>query len=201
MARPYRLRQRARKQEETRQRIVDAVVALHEEVGPANTTISGIAERAGVQRLTVYRHFPDEQSLIFACGAQWMSDNPPPDPEHWSVISDPKERLRTALRDLYQYYSRTEQMISNILRDLEKVPALVEASRAFRELLDTYRRVLVEGWITDPHKSSLVDAALAHALWFETWRSLIHVQQMSNDQAVELMTRMVISLSRSQSTE
>jgi AcrR family transcriptional regulator len=198
MARTYQLKQRARKQEETRRRIVDAVVALHQEVGPANTTISGIAERAGVQRLTVYRHFPDEQSLIFACGTQWMTDNPPPDPEHWVEIVDPGERLRTGLTELYAYYSQTEGMNSNILRDLEKIPALAEASGTFQQTLVAYRRILIEGWPADPECRPWLDAAISHALWFETWRSLVRYQQLNPADAVELMVLIVQATVRTQ---
>jgi AcrR family transcriptional regulator len=201
VARTYRLKQRASKQEETRQRIVDAVVALHEEVGPANTTVSGIAERAGVQRLTVYRHFPNEESLIFACGAQWMSDNPPPDPEGWIHITDPETRLRTGLHEVYTYYGQTEPMISNILRDLEKIPALAEASRAFREALEEYRLMLRADWVENSTQDEYLDAAIAHALWFDTWRSLTRLQQLDIRDAVELMVRMVRAAANTEKTE
>jgi AcrR family transcriptional regulator len=193
MPRKYELKARAKKQEETRQRIVDAVVALHEEVGPAQTTIKAIAERAGVQRLTVYRHFPDEPALIQACGAQFLSENPPPDASKWEQIDAPEARLIAGLSDLYSFYSRTERMTSNILRDLPEVPALEDATRTFMEALAWYQAVLTEPWGVNRDQESLLQAAIAHSLQFDTWRSLIRHQGLSEGDAIELMTGMVRS--------
>src|SRR3954468_2933551 len=108
--RKYELKKRAERQAETRRRIVEATVQLHQEVGPAKTTISEVAERAGVQRLTVYNHFPDERALLGACSAHWVEHNPPPDPTEWVAIDDPDERMRTALSELYGFYEATEDM-------------------------------------------------------------------------------------------
>ena len=105
MPRKYELKERAERQAETRRRIVDAVVALHRQIGPARTTISAIAERAGVERLTVYRHFADESSLFAACSAHFATEVPPPDPALWSAIRQPRERLRAALLAFYAYYA------------------------------------------------------------------------------------------------
>ena len=126
MARKYELRERARSQEQTRQRIVHATVGLHGSVGPARTTISAIAERAGVQRLTVYRHFPDERSLYQACGGQWRADHPAPDPALWEAVAEPAERMRLALGQLYAHFRATEDMTANIRRDLPELPVLQE---------------------------------------------------------------------------
>ena len=106
--RKYEQKRRAEQQEETRRRIVEAVVALHREIGPARTTIKAIAERAGVERLTVYRHFADEGALFAACDAHFRAETPPPDPAAWAEITDPAERLRAALLALYGYYRRGE---------------------------------------------------------------------------------------------
>src|SRR5919198_6194087 len=106
--RPYRMKRRAELEEQTRRRITESAVALHEEVGPAQTSISAIAARAGVRRSTVYRHFPDEDVLFAACSSHWRAANPPPDPTAWTVIEDPAERTETALRELYAFYGRTE---------------------------------------------------------------------------------------------
>src|SRR5215216_1744944 len=118
-SRPYRKRARARQEEETRQRIAHAAMELHGSIGPARTTISAVAERAGVQRATVYRHFPDELSLFQACSGHWMELHPLPDLEAWAAIEDPDERLRVALGELYGRYRRTERMTELLLRDEE----------------------------------------------------------------------------------
>jgi AcrR family transcriptional regulator len=191
MARKYELKKRAKKQEETRQRIVDALVELHGEVGPAQTTIKAVAERAGVQRLTVYRHFPDEQSMFQACSAQFEEQNPAPDPTPWLEISDPVERIRQALTELYAYYERAEQMMTNTLRDEPEVPALAEAMQEYYQGLEAYKDILLGGWDVPEDCRRLLGAAIYHALWFETWRSLVRGQQLSREDAVELMVRMV----------
>src|SRR5215207_1299 len=113
MARKYEMKRRARRQEETRRRITEAAVELHQDLGPANTTISALAQRAGVQRLTVYRHFPDERALLCACSAHYKAHNPAPDPQPWSEISDPEDRLRRALLETYAYHRRTEPTMSS----------------------------------------------------------------------------------------
>src|SRR5215213_261550 len=115
--RKYEMKKRAERQRETRRRIVEATVELHRTRGPAHTTISEIAQRAGVNRLTVYNHFPDITDLLKACSRHWTERHPPPDPTPWTQIRDPQERLRTALAELYGFYARTEPMRANVLRD------------------------------------------------------------------------------------
>src|SRR3712207_979644 len=125
-SRPYTLRRRAQAHAETRRRIVEATVDLHATVGPARTTISAIAERAGVERLTVYRRFPDERPLLEACSGHWLAAHPPPDPAAWASLEDPPARLARALDELYAYYDRTEPMLALNLRDRAVVPILDE---------------------------------------------------------------------------
>ena len=139
MTRKYELKQRALSQAETRQRIVDATVDLHRELGPLRTTISAIAERAGVQRLTVYRHFPDDRALFGACGGQWRAAHPLPDPSAWAGVEDPAERLQVALdRDLRLVRS-TEEMTANVLRDIPESPVLQEITAPLRAVLAEVR--------------------------------------------------------------
>lgn len=197
MARKYELKKRAEAQERTRQRIVEAAVALHEELGPARTTISAIAERAGVQRLTVYRHFPDEEAVFRACTGHWYAENPPPDPASWTAVADPEERLRLALGEIYAWYRRNEAMIDKGSRDAEVVPALagVIAERQapyWREV----GRTLAAGWEVADARGALVAAALGHATAFSTWRSLAREQGLEDAQAADLMVGLVSSAAR-----
>src|SRR3954468_19952961 len=115
--RKYEKKRRAELEAETRRRITETAVELHGTLGPARTSISAIAERAGVRRSTVYRHFPDEAALIGACSSHWAAENPVPDMTPWQSIEDPDRRLRTALDELYAYYRRTDQMMDNLHRD------------------------------------------------------------------------------------
>ena len=125
-ARTYELKRRAERQEETRQRIVEAAVELHTTLGPSRTTVKAIAERAGVTRPTVYAHFPDDRSLFLACSGHVRETVPPPDSSAWGSVSDPVERLETALRDLYGYYERLEPLLENVQRDAAVMPVVAE---------------------------------------------------------------------------
>jgi AcrR family transcriptional regulator len=187
MNRKYELRERARRQAETRQRIVEAAVDLHTSIGPARTTISGIAQRAGVERHTVYAHFPDERTLYRACSGHWTSRHPLPGLQTLAEIDDPVRRLRRALSELYAWYESVEADLAVFLRDASVVPASADALRETTVELATFAEAASRGW---PRRKP-VRAAIGHALDFETWRSLVRRQGLSRAQAVAAMTRFV----------
>jgi AcrR family transcriptional regulator len=194
--RPYRMKRRAELEELTRLRITESAVALHEEVGPAHTSISAIAERAGVRRSTVYRHFPDEEALFDACSSHWRAANPPPDPSAWQSIADPEQRTRRALAAVYAFYAGTEAMYTSLLRDEELVPAVRQRVRTFHDYLDAVRASLMAGRGLRGRRGRLVAATLGHALAFPTWRSLTRDEGLRNDDAVDLMCRLVCAADR-----
>ncbi len=189
--RPYRKQRRAELEAQTRLRITQSTVELHGTVGPARTTVSAIAEHAGVRRSTVYRHFPDEASLLEACSAHWMEANPLPDIEEWATTADPDERLRTALRHMYARYRRTERMMDNLLRDEQLSPVVQQTFGGFRGFLAAIQETLMRGRRSRGATRGRVEAAVGHALAFPTWRSLVREQGLDDEQAVELMCRMV----------
>jgi AcrR family transcriptional regulator len=195
MTRKYDMKRRAKRQEETRQRIVEATVELHQSVGMARTTISAVAEKAGVQRLTVYRHFPNERALFSACTGHWSAANPPPDPASWTQIAAPEERLRSALAGVYAYYRHTEPMIANVVRDAEVHPLTREMAEPFFQLFERMRYVLATGWGLEDEQRALLLAVLGHALDFQTWRSLTRQQALSDEQAIQVMVATITCLS------
>src|SRR5687767_13662718 len=174
--RKYEQKRRAEQQARTRRRIVKAMVALHHEVGPARTTISAIAERAGVERLTVYRHFADERAMFEACSAHFTRDVPWPDPAGWAGLAEPAERLRAALLAFYDYYRRGEDMFAHVYRDAPRLPALAAVLSPWEEFVGAVRDRLLEGWETRAPARARLGAAVAHALRFETWQSLAQVE-------------------------
>jgi len=190
------MKRRAELEEQTRRRITESAVALHEEVGPARTSISAIAERAGVRRSTVYRHFRDEDALFAACSSHWRSANPPPDPRAWSSIEDPAERTRAALREVYAFYAGTEAMYVSLLRDEPLVPAVQRRLRDFYGYLGAVGEDLAAGRGLRGRRALYARAAIGHALAFPTWRSLTREHGLGNDDAVELMCRLVEDAAR-----
>src|SRR5919205_1449518 len=189
--RKYELKARAAAQEETRRRITEATVGLHLEVGPAKTTISEVAKRAGVQRLTVYNNFPDEASLLGACSAHWVAQHPPPDPSAWQSIREPVRRARAALTALYGYYRETETMSANVLRDAKTMPALAAILEQTRgAFIDAIRDDLASAWERGGAPNAPLRAALDLALRFETWQALAREHGMTDDAAAELAIAM-----------
>jgi AcrR family transcriptional regulator len=188
MTRTYTKTKRAEQQSETHQRIVEATVQLHTEVGPLRTTISMIAERAGVQRHTVYAHFPDDRSLQMACSGHVMSNDPLPSPQDWQGVNDPSVKLRKALGALYQWYARNAQLMANVVRDAEVLPITREvtelrAGPAIQAISDS-----VSGGLGAKGK-----AALVLAMSFHTWRTLIEEAGIDQSEAVDLMASTIVS--------
>lgn len=192
--RKYEMKQRAEHQRQTRRRIVEATIELHRIRGPAHTTVKEIAERAGVNRLTVYNNFPDIADLLQACSRRWTERHPPPDPTPWAEIRDPRERLRTALEELYEYYARTEPMTANILRDAQTMPALAALlDSTLAPYLGAIRDLLAESWEVRGEGKRRLLATLKLAIDFHTWRTLERGSDLSRDEAVELMLEVVRS--------
>jgi AcrR family transcriptional regulator len=157
---------------ETRRRITEAAIDLHGTLGPSRTTLSAVAERAGVERRTLYRHFPTEADLFAACSADYFDAHPWPDLDSWSAIRDPQERLVRALDDLYAYYERTEPMFTNVLRDVDVLDFARDAMAPLDVYLDDATEILVSGRGARGRKRELLKGALRHALSFSTWHSL-----------------------------
>jgi AcrR family transcriptional regulator len=169
--REYRMRARAAQVDETRQRIVEAAVRLHGTVGPAATTVVALAEEAGVTRLTVYRHFPDDLELFKACSQHWLEAQALPDIAAWENERDPEQRLRVGLSDLYRFYSDGESMLTNIRRDRDALPAAIRERNDATEV--AYRDVLLKPFSARGARRVRLLGVLGHAVSFNTWRSLV----------------------------
>jgi AcrR family transcriptional regulator len=185
------MRKRADGIAETRQRIVEAAVRLHGTIGPAATTISGLAEEAGVTRVTVYRHFPNESALFSACSQHWASAQVLPDPRAWSHLGDPEHRLVTGLTDLYRFYRDAEPMLTNVRRDRAALPTEVQQRTKATDAL--YADTLLRAFSALGTPRRRLRAVLSHAVSFWTWRSLCLDHGLSDREAIEAMTRLVLS--------
>jgi AcrR family transcriptional regulator len=170
--RRYEKRARAAQEQATRLRIIEAALALHGTIGPARTTISAIAERAGVRRATVYRHFPDERALFLGCSGTFRERNPPPDPATWASIPDPAARLAAALDAIYRWYERVEPMFTAVLRDADAVPIVGELQAERLAYLADIEDGLASGWGARGTAARRLRATIALALDFLAWRTL-----------------------------
>jgi AcrR family transcriptional regulator len=194
MPRQYEQRARAEAAAETRRRIVEATVALHQEVGPARTTVAEIARRAGVQRLTVYNHFPEDADLFGACSAHWAAEHVPPDPAPWTQIADPDERLRRALLDTYAWFEAGEPMLTHVNRDSEVLPELAAViARGQAPYAEAVAEILMAGRTARGRRRAQVLAAIGLALDFATWRRLVRLEGLSPAEAADLMAAAVAS--------
>ncbi len=186
MARTYTLKRRAERQAETRRRIVEATVELHRSLGPALTTVSMVAERAGVQRHTLYAHFPDERSLHMACSGLVLERDPLPEAEAWRTIEDRRQRLRVGLHAVYGWYERNAELAACVLRDAEYHPVTKEiAELRFGPSIAAYHEVLGA-------ELSIKQRAVLHlALGFFTWRALVREAGLDQGAAVGAMVRAI----------
>jgi AcrR family transcriptional regulator len=188
VTRTYTLKKRAQSQAETRLRIVEAAVELHSTIGPAATTLSMIAEKAGVQRHTLYAHFPDERSIFMACSGLAHERDPIPTADAWRPIADQVERLATALGAIYGWYGRNASLLSNVMRDVERHPTVQEIQR-------TRAQPVVKGWheLLGAKLNARQRALLYLALSFHTWRALVQEAGLKPAAAVEAMVELVTS--------
>lgn len=172
-------------------------MALHATVGPRHTTVSGIAEHAGVERLTVYRHFPDQTALYAACSQHWAAAHPLPSPARWAAEPSPSGRTRRALAELYRYFRSNQQMLGNALRDLDEVPELRTVTQPFLAALRRYGEDLAHVWPGGAGMRLALLPLLRHAADFTTWRSLEVAGLPDDDAKAAAIVRWLESVAQS----
>jgi AcrR family transcriptional regulator len=182
---------RAQTTEDTRQRIVAAAVALHGTLGPAATTVMGIAEEAGVTRATVYRHFPDDAALFQACSAHWLSQQIPPDPAAWAAHDDPLARLQAGLTDLYRFFRAGDAMLRRVYGDKASLPEAHQRDLELRH--EMFTDLLLDAFTMSGARRRRLRAVLGHAVDFWTWRSLCIDHGLADRDAVELFVVLAVA--------
>lgn len=185
------MKRRAERKLETRRRIAEAALELHETLGPARTTVSAIAQKAGVQRHTYYAHFPELKDLYRACMGLHLERRPLPEPRSWTEISDAEERMRRALSEVYAFYARNEAIMTNVLRDTPSDPVLQENNVVLFRHWETMRDTIADAFEASGERREVLLAAVALALDLQTWLTLVRRQGLDDERAVELMVGMV----------
>jgi AcrR family transcriptional regulator len=186
MTRPYKLKSRAERQDQTRQKIIEAAIHLHQTRGIAATSMNDIAEQAQVGKVTVYRHFPDLEAVTGSCSATFFGRNPFPNPEAWRSIQDPAQRLRLGLKETWGYYATVEEMMTRVYAEVRDAPVMAPWHDHWAKSAE----VILAAWPARGRKKVLLKAAIALALDYETWRTLVGSQGLSVDQAIDLMVRL-----------
>jgi AcrR family transcriptional regulator len=189
--RPYVLRARGDQVAETRARIVEAIMELHGEIGPRKTTVSAIADRAGVERLTIYRHFKGEAEMFAACSERYLELNPPPDPTAWAVEPDPMKRTQRGLADVYAFFSRTAPMFAKVYLDVDEYPALKKIMGQFDAHLRHLADDLAFAWPRDKSTQKR-QTILRHAAKFATWQSL-EAEGVDNQEKIKFIVAWLLS--------
>lgn len=193
--RHYRMGRRRAAVEQTRERIVAATFELHATIGPSRTTIRAIADRAGLQRHTVYAHFPDLDSLYEACTAHGIRSTGMPEPEGWRTIEQPLDRMRLGLTEMIDWYRANERMLGNVLFDVDPSVAPPTTPDAFELRMAALQAALMEGWSAGarPARRATLEAVVGHAMAFTTWRSLTS-GGLSDDEVVTLLVGLVVAV-------
>jgi AcrR family transcriptional regulator len=196
MKRRYIMRDRAAAADQTRRRIIEAAIALYVARGPADTTISAVAGHAGVQRLTVYRHFPDETLLLHACWDYWALMHPLPPLHRWESIGDPRQRLRAVLDAVYIYYEAAGVLLERLIVDRDRMPALAAVMEPYDHWIAATRERLLDGWGAHGRPRQWIVALIDHALRFSTWVSLSRSGTLQQGDASRLLCRAVADIAR-----
>jgi AcrR family transcriptional regulator len=190
------MRRRAELVDQTRLRITEAAVRLHTTVGPSHTSIAGIAEEAGVTRLTVYRHFADLDAVFVACMAHWSARNPRPDAAAWTAIPGLEQRARRAFGELYGWFRDHADELYPINRDAAAMP--LSAQQAREAGTAALADALLAGHAGDDPTPNidgrLLRAVARHLVDFWTWRSLVIQQGLDDDEAVEVAVTLLMAL-------
>jgi AcrR family transcriptional regulator len=190
------MRRRAELVDQTRLRITEAAVRLHTSVGPSATSMSAVADEAGVTRLTLYRHFPSKDELFVACMGHWRGLHPPPDPERWRSIPTLEARVRRALAEIYGWYAENGDDLYPIYRDAAHTPA---SNRRARQATNDRMADAILGDAGPGAAARRLRAAIGHVVGFWTWRSLVVDQRLSTRDAIAMAAEFVISATRDRS--
>lgn len=186
MTRSYKLSKRGERQDQTRQKIVEAAIHLHQTKGLSATSMIDIAEEANVGKVTVYRHFPDLNAVAGACSGLYFERNPFPDAQAWQATSDPTERLHLGLTEAYAWYKSTEAMMRSVYSEAKDAPIMAP----YHDYWAHAANILLEPWPQKGKEKKLLHAAIGFALSFETWQNLIHTQGLRDQDAIQLMLRL-----------
>jgi AcrR family transcriptional regulator len=175
----------------SRERVLTATLDLLTEAGLGGLTIDDVSKRSGVAKTTIYRHWPNRNSLIVdACLRMTDGDDQPPDTG--SLEGDVKAIL-TNLAELL-VTARWSSILPSIVDAAERDPEIAEVHSRLQRwhaapLRVALERAALSGEIPPEADLSAIAAALRGPLYFRRWFS----REPINDSFVDLIVQGVLS--------
>lgn len=185
--RPYRSKVQAELAALTRQKILDAMLALAATSWFDQITLDQVASLAGVTVQTVIRHFGSKEQLIGAAGQY----------AHMQVAQQRDEApvglLAGALQNLLDHYETDGPRILRILAQEQRYPALSPLLDAGRRAHRAWVERNFGPWLP-PHPADMrgpIVTQLAVITDIHTWNLLRRDHNCSRDQTEDLLTSMI----------
>ena len=188
--RKYTMDKRKAAMEETRQRILEATLALHSEKGIFGTSWQDIAHRADVSVGTVYKHFPSLDELVPACGELMYAITRPPSledaPEIFAGAHSLEERLERLISELFDFYERGAPYIETDFQE-RQLPMVQEWEAHMRATIAGLVREALHSVGPDERTVQGVSALLN----FSTFKSFMD-RDIQKEQAEEIMNEVLL---------
>ena len=157
--------------EDMRERILQATIRVYAEAGFRGTTTRRVAQAAGVNEITLFRHFGTKQALVQtalkACGRGVRLA--PPEPR------DPEFELNAWALATYRHWHENRRLINQVMGDLaehpELAPDICEEPSCEHARLSRYLERMRElgmtsaGFHSDAAAGLLLGSVFTHALW------------------------------------
>jgi AcrR family transcriptional regulator len=176
--------------EETRQRILEAALALHSEKGIFGTSWQDIAHRADVSVGTVYKHFPSLDELVPACGELVYAITRPPSledaPQIFAEANSLEERLGHLIEELFAFYERGAPYIETDFQE-RRLAAVVEWEAYMRATIAGLVREALVSAEPDEHTVQSVSALLD----FSTFKSFVD-REIHKEQAAKTISEVLL---------
>jgi AcrR family transcriptional regulator len=188
--RKYTMDKRKAAVEETRQRIVEAALALHSEKGIFGTSWQDIAHRADVSVGTVYKHFPSLDELVPACGQLAYAILRPPSledaPQIFADATSLEERLGRLIEELFDFYERGAPYMETDFQE-RRLPAVVQWEAYMRATIAGLVREALVFAVPDEHMVQSVSALLD----FSTFKSFVD-REIQKEQAAKTISEVLL---------
>jgi AcrR family transcriptional regulator len=186
MRRRYRMRERAAQVTATRDRIVDATIALYTDVGISATTLRAVGVRADVAPATLRNHFPTRNDLDLAIIQRLTAGVVLPDRSIFDGAASLRERLSRLIQAGGTFTDDASRLFRMWLREPMLTAPWIEQGAKYGAMWDELIREAL-GPLADDTEAITVLRAVIHPVFFQSVRG----GTRSTDQAAALVTAVV----------